>query len=451
MKKYRFLALLLLLVMLLPMSAKAAPAPDVEATAALLIDATYNEVLYELNIHEKRHPASITKIMTALLALEAVDRGELALSDMITAPQGIHNDLSPDSSTQNIKSGERMSLLDLLYCVLVPSANEGCNMVAFAVSGSIPDFVDLMNRRAAELGMTNTHFTNTHGLPDENHYTTAWDIWLLSQQAMKNETFRTIVATKEYRVPATNMSGERHFYNTNALLSQLKHRGYVYKPAIGIKTGTTGDAGLCLVSAAQLNDRTLYCVVLGAELKHQPDNSYKRMNFSETIRLYEWGFKNFSYRTITEDKDPVAQLEVTLSDTDHVLVRPEGSLSALLPNDLDLNEFTKTITLDSQSVEAPVAEGQVLGTITLSYNGREYGSLDLVALNDVERSDLLFYIDRCEKFFAQTWVKIVLVVLIVLIIALIIFIPRRRGRRRRRGSSSYLRSGAGGYRGKRRR
>ncbi len=389
--------------------------------------------------------------MTAMLALEAVDRGELALNDMITAPPGIHSGLTLDDSTQNIKSGERISLLDLLYCVLLPSANEACNMVAHAVSGSVQDFLDLMNRRAAELGMTNTHFSNTHGLHADDHYTTAWDIWLLSQQAMKNETFRTIVATKEYRIPATNMSDERHFYNTNALLSQFKYRGYVYKPALGIKTGSTPEAGLCLVSAAELNDRTLYCVVLGADLKHQPDNSYKRMNFSETIRLYEWGFKNFSYRTIIEGKDPVAQLEVTLSDTDHVLVRSEGSLSALLPNDLDLSQFTQTVTLDAQSVEAPVREGQVLGKLTLSYNGREYGSLDLVALNDVERSDLLFYIDRCEKFFAQTWVKIVIVLLIVMVIALIIFIPRRGRRRRRRGSSSYFRSAVGGYRGKRRR
>ncbi|MGM9606239.1 MAG: D-alanyl-D-alanine carboxypeptidase family protein [Oscillospiraceae bacterium] len=447
MKKSRFLALFLLLALLLPTAALALEDPAPAATAALLVDATYDEVLYELNIHEKRYPASITKVMTALLTLEAVDRGELALTDVITAPEGIHNGLSADSSTANIKSGEQMTLLDLLYCVLLPSANEACNVLAYAVSGSVDGFVALMNQRAAELGMTGTHFTNTHGLHDDNHYTTAWDIWLMSREAMKHETFREIVSTKEYTVPATNISAERLFYNTNGLITAKKYSGYIYQPAIGIKTGSTGEAGLCLVSAAEMDGRTLYCVVLGAELAHQEDNSYKRMNFVETTRLFEWGFSNFSCRTILESSEPVAQIAVTLSDTDHVLVRPEGSLSALLPKDLDVSQFTQTVTLDAESVEAPVAEGQVLGEITLSYDGREYGSLDLVALNDVERSELLYRIDRAEKFFAQTWVKAAIVALIVLILVLIIAGSVRRKRKRRR-SRSYV---GGGYGGRRRR
>ncbi len=445
MKKYRFLSLLLLLALLLPGSALALEDPAPAATAALLVDADHNVVLYELNAHEKRYPASITKVMTALLTLEAVDRGELALDDMITAPPGIHNGLSADGSTQNIKSGETMSLKDLLYCVLLPSANEACNVLAYVVAGGVDEFVALMNQRAAELGMTDTHFANTHGLHDENHYTTAWDIWLMAHEAMKNSTFREIVSTKEYVVPATNISEERHFYNTNALLTALKYSGYVYQPAIGIKTGSTGEAGLCLVSAAEQDGRTLYCVVLGAELAHQEDNSYKRMNFVESSRLLRWGFDNFSYRTILETSDPVAQIEVTLSDTDHVLVRPEGTLSALLPNDLDVSEFTQTVTLDAESVEAPVTEGQVLGKITLSYDGEEYGTLDLVALNDVERSELLYRIDRVEKFFAQTWVKVAAVALILLIIVIIIACTMRGKRRRRRGRS-YV-----GYGGRRRR
>lgn len=445
MKKYRFLALLLLLALLLPGSALALDDPGVDATAALLVDADYNVVLYEFNAHEKRYPASITKVMTALLTLEAVDRGELSLSDMITAPEGIHNGLAADGSTQNIKSGEVMSLKDLLYCVLLPSANEACNVLAYAVAGGVDEFVALMNQRAAELGMTGTHFANTHGLHDDNHYTTAWDIWLMAHEAMKNETFREIVSTKEYYVPATNISDQRHFYNTNALLTALKYSGYVYQPAIGIKTGSTGEAGLCLVSAAEQDGRTLYCVVLGAELAHQPDNSYKRMNFVESSRLLKWGFDNFSYRTILESSDPVAQIEVTLSDTDHVLVRPEGTLSALLPNDLDLSEFTQTVTLDAESVEAPVTEGQVLGKITLSYDGEEYGTLDLVALNDVARSELLYRIDRVEKFFANPWVKVAAVALILFILVLIIACSIHRKRRRRR-TRSYV-----GYGGRRRR
>ncbi len=448
MKKYqffRFMAVFLLLALLLPGAALALEDPAPEATAALVVDATYGEVLYEMNAHEKRYPASITKIMTALLTLEAVDRGELALDDIITAPPGIHNGLSADSSTQNIRNGEQMTLEDLLYCTLVASANEACNVLAHAVSGGIEPFLELMNQRAAELGMTGTHFTNTHGLHDDDHYTTAWDIWLVSCEAMKNETFREIVATPKYTVPATNISKEREFYNTNGLISPWKYSGYVYPSAIGIKTGTTLEAGHCLVSAAEQDGRTLYCVVLGAELVKQPDQSYRRMNFVESTRLLEWGFSNFSYRTIWESSEPVKQLPVTLSETDHVLVRSEGSISALLPADVDVDDFEQKITLYTDSVEAPVAKGQVLGEITLSYKGREYGTLDLVAVNDVERSELMYRIDRAEKFIAQPWVKFAAAGIVAFILFLIILIAALTRKKRRRARSY------SGYSGRRRR
>ena len=453
MKKYRFLSLLLFFAILLPYStcAMALEDPAPECTAALVVDATYNEILYEMNAHEKRYPASLTKVMTALLALEAVDQGKLALDDIITAPAGIHNGLPADGSTQNIKSGEEMSLKNLLYCILLPSANEACNVVAHAVSGSVEAFVALMNERAAEMGMTGTHFVNTHGLHDDNHYTTAWDVYLMCFEAMKNATFREIVATAHYFVPPTNVSEQREFYNTNALLSNLKYSGYVYRPAIGIKTGSTSQAGYCLASAAEQDGRTLYCVVMGAELVKQPDESYKRMSFSESSRLLKWGFDQFSYRTILETSEPLAQLEVTLSDTDHVLVRADGSLSALLPKDLDLSEFEQEIELYSESVEAPVSEGQVLGQLNLTLDGEDYGSLSLVALNDVERSDLLYYIDRTEKFIAQTWVKVVAVAFVLFVIFLIILIRSHSKRKRRRRRSSYSGGSYGGYSGRRRR
>ena len=442
MKKYqffRFLSVFLLLAILLPSTVLAVEDPAPAATAALVVDATYGEVLYEMNAHEKRYPASITKIMTALLTLEAVDRGELALTDIITAPPGIHNGLTADSSTQNIKSGEQMTLKDLLYCTLVASANEACNVLAYAVAGDTPSFVEKMNQRALELGMTGTHYANTHGLHNDEHYTTAWDIWLVANEAMKNETFQEIVSTPRYTVPATNVSKEREFYSTNGLITSLYYSGYVYPPAIGIKTGTTLEAGYCLVSAAEQDGRTLYCVVLGAELVKQPDQSYRRMNFVESTRLLEWGFDNFSYRTIWENSDPVDELPVTLSETDHVLVRSEGSVSALLPKDVNVEDFEQNVTLFTDSVEAPVTKGQVLGEITLSYEGREFGTLDLVALNDVERSELMYRIDQAEKFIAQPWVKFAAIGIVVFILFLIILISAltRKKRRRARSYSGY--------------
>ena len=445
MKKFRFFVFILLALLTLPIQALALDDPAPEATAALVVDATYDTVLYDLNAHERRYPASITKVMTALLTLEAAERGELTLDQMITATEAIHTDMVPDGSTQNIKTGETMSVKDVLCCLLIASANESANFLAITVAGDIPSFVALMNQRAAELGMKDTHFANPHGLHRDDHYTTAWDLYLLAREAMTHELFREIVSTADYTVPATNLSEERHFFNTNALLTPARYSSYLYSSAIGIKTGSTGEAGQCLLSAAERDGRTLYCVVLGARVAAQEDGSYRQMQFYETVRLFEWGFKNFSVRAILESSDPVAQVEVTLSDTDYVLVRPDGSLSALLPNDQDLSQFVATPELFADSVEAPVEEGQVLGKVTLTLNGEEYGSLDLVALNSVERSELQYHIDRAEKFLAQPWVPVAAIGLVVLILLLIILCSMRRRRKRRR-TRSYM-----GYGGRRRR
>ena len=194
MKKSRLLSALLLLALLAGLlttgaSAEEAAEPadggsgsaildamDVDATAAILVDPDSGEILYEKNAHEKRYPASITKVMTCLLTLEAVERGELTLEQTVTASQAIHTGIGDNASTADIKVGEEIRIIDLLYAALIPSANEACNVMAEAVSGDINSFVELMNQRAAELGMTGTHFANTHGYHDDNHYTTAYDV-----------------------------------------------------------------------------------------------------------------------------------------------------------------------------------------------------------------------------------------------------------------------------------
>ena len=162
----------------------------VDATAALLIDLDSDQVLYDQDADQQRYPASITKIMTALLTLEAVGRGELDLSTEVTVDAAALTDITDDSSTANLKAGEVISVKDLLYCLLVSSANEAANILAMTVCGDIPTFVDRMNQRAQELGMTGTHFANPHGLHNPDHYSTAWDIYKMTKQAMTHATFR---------------------------------------------------------------------------------------------------------------------------------------------------------------------------------------------------------------------------------------------------------------------
>jgi D-alanyl-D-alanine carboxypeptidase (penicillin-binding protein 5/6) len=425
---------------------------QVKAKAAILVDTAYDEVLYQYNAHEKMYPASITKVMTCMLTLEAVDAGQLTLEQVVTASSSLHTGIGDNASTADIKEGEQIRVIDLLYAALIPSANEACNVLAEAVAGSVADFVTLMNTRAAELGMEDTHFANTHGYHDDNHYTSAYDVYLMCRQAMKNETFRTIVASKGYTMPATNLHTEpRDVHSTNALISNWNVRNYLYEYATGIKTGSTNEAGYCLAASATKEDRTLISVVMGCEREPGTTGSDGRTDFSETIRLLEWGFDNFSRQVILDDTAlNIAEMPVTLSKSEAVALRPEGELAATLPKDLDPALFTRTPTLSAQSVEAPVEEGQVLGSVTVSYNGVEYGTLDLVALNSVERSDLMYYMDRIEKFFNQLWVKILLVVILIAIVALIlrrVLLGSRRGRRR--GRPVY--SGRSHYTGSRRR
>ena len=468
MKKSRLLSALLLLVLLAGLlttgaSAEEAAEPadggsgsaildamDVDATAAILVDDDYGEVLYEQNAHEKNYPASITKVMTTLLVLEAVDRGEAALTDIVTVGDEVNLGIGEGGSGVGLQEGEQLSLEDLLYCALTASANEACNALAQYLCGDVATFVERMNQRAAELGMENTHFTNTHGYHDENHYTTAYDIYLMCHEAMQNPTFRTIVSSVGHEVPATNMSEARSLHETNALVSTWRITGYYYQYATGIKTGSTPEAGYCLAASATKNDRNLISVVMGCERVPGSTGSQGHTYFSETIRLFDWGFDNFSTQTMLDSsKRDIPEVEVSLGQQPSVTLMPEGEISALLPNDVSEENFTYQYTIDSPVVEAPVEAGQELGRITVSFNGQEYGILPLVATSSVERDNFLYYLDRVQKFFDNLLVRILLVVILAVLVILIVLHMLWGGRKG--GRRSYAYSGRGRYTGSRRR
>ena len=369
MKKYRIPALLLSLVLmlnLLVLPAAAIEEPELQCTHAILVDANYGEVLYDKKADEKAYPASITKVMTALLVLEAIDSGKLTKDQQITAGPTTLQDMSGNYSTANLEPGDVLTVEQLLYCLLLPSANEAGNILAVAVDGSIEAFVEHMNTRAKELGCKGTHFVNPHGLHDPDHYTTAYDISLYMTEALKHELFRTIIHTATYVLPATAHQGEQTFYNTNALISNFHYSGYVYNKCIGGKTGTTDEAGKCLVAAAESGDTLLISVILGSGVV-DPNGAKRQGQFTESTKLLKWGFDNFRRVTISQGNDPVDKVAVTLSrQADEVMVKPEGEVVRTLPKDLDPSLIETTIHLNSDTVEAPVEEGQVLGTMTLS-------------------------------------------------------------------------------------
>ena len=456
MKKRRLLSLFLSFALLIPLfgltQADAYEDFDLDAKAGLLIEADTGEILYEKNAHQENYPASLTKVMVALLVFEAIDRGELSLTDSITATETAFDGLSSDGSTANIVPGETMTVEQLLNCMLIVSANETCNILGEHLSGSVEAFVARMNERASELGCEHTHFANATGLHDPQHYTTAWDLYLITREAMKHEKFMEICNSKSYTVPATNMTEKpRELHSTNFLISNWRARGYVYRDAQGIKTGSTPEAGYCLISSALRGSRHMINVVLGAERVTLEDGvTIQTRSFSETSRMFDWGFDNFVRRDILSSADPVCEVPVALSsETNYVVAHAAEDLSCLLPDNIEPSDLERTVELTNETVDAPVAAGDVLGKLTLSYQGTVYGEADLLALSDVSASWFLMAQRRVSDFFAKPLVKLLLVVIVLLIVALIVyttmFSRRRRYGRRRYGAAH------GGYRGRRRR
>ena len=450
MKKYRFLSLLLaaLLALSLAAPASALDDPRPNCRAAIVVDGDHGEVLYEFNARQRMYPASITKIMTSLVVLDAVGAGEISLDTQVTASaQAV--DLPWDSSTAGIKAGEILTVLDLLYCDLLPSGNEACNILSEAVAGTSAEFVARMNAKARELGMADTHFMNPHGLHDPEHYTTAYDIYLMASAAMDNETFRTIVRTPSYTLPATNLQPERTIYSSNGLLSSFYAIGYTYGKAIGIKTGNTGEAGRCLASAAvdELG-RTFYCVVLGSEAVTDETGKRDYKHLSESKRLLEWAFQNFSRVTLLDQdtEDVMREVAVSLSDEgDYVLARPVGEITATMPSDYDPKKAELHFDLPTEPIEAPIAAGDKLGTVTLTYEGQEYGTLDMVAADSVARSEFLYTVQQIEIYWGKWWVKAAVIGGVALVLLLVLYIAVIRPKKRRAKRYSY--SGGGGRRG----
>ncbi len=457
MKLHRFTALFFAIVLTLMTAITPAFAVediDIDATAVLLLDGESEAVLYEKNAHERRYPASITKVMTALLVVEAIDRGELRLEQEITASANAVSSLPADASTAGIDPGETLTVEQLLYCLLVVSANEVGNIFAEELCGTVTAFVAEMNERAEELGCEDTHFVNTSGLPDDNHYSTAWDIWLITREAMKYDLFMTVCNTKAYSIaddPATPDIDESHeLHSTNLLISNWRALGYLYSGAQGIKTGTTDAAGHCLVSTAVRADRSLVSVMLGCEAVPDPINGGKVANtFIETPRLFDWGFANFSLRTILTADEMICEVPVALSQqTNYVVVRPAEDTAAVLPNDLEVEDLERVIKLDREVVNAPIMAGDRLGEITLCYGDTEYATVPLLAMTDVSASRFLIMKTAIITFFSNRLVHIALVLLAIIVILLFLF-GRRIAQRRRYGNSRNKRPHHRSYRGRR--
>ena len=357
------MAALIFLFTLFPMKAQAVEL-DVDGKSALLMDVETGTVLYEKNAHEKLSPASVTKVMTMLLIMEAIDSGKIGWNDMVTASESA---AAKGGSQIYLKVGEQMSVTDMLKSIAVSSANDCACAMAEHIAGSEAAFVDMMNRRAKELGMNDTNFVNCTGLDDGeaavNHKTSAYDIALMSRELLKNhpdiKKFTTIWMD-------TVRNGAFGLSNTNKLVR-------FYSGCTGLKTGFTSGAGYCLSSSAQREGMELIAVVMGCETSN--------IRIAACKGMLDYGFANFAL--VTPTLEDVPQVPVTLGTSDTVKLIPEGTAGLLIDKAMK-NSITTEISTE-ESVSAPVAKGQTLGTMTVKSGETVLTQIPLVAAEDIPR------------------------------------------------------------------
>ncbi len=336
---------------------------EISAAAAVLMDASTGEVLMEYESEKKLYPASVTKVMSLLLVMEAIDSGKINLSDTVTASAAA---AGKGGSQIWLKEGETMTVDELLRATAIYSANDACTALGEYVAGSDEAFVEMMNKRAAALGMKNTHFDNCTGLDDETdtHLTTAMDVAIMSRELLKHEKIcnYSTVWMDSLR------GGKTELVNTNKLVR-------FYDGTTGLKTGTTSKAGCCVSASAERGGTHLIAVVMGSPTSNERFNSAKAM--------LNWGFANYTTIVPETDKKLIPDVNVLNGVTERIT--PEiGSASPLLIKKGCEGELKQTIDL-AVDVEAPVTEGQVLGTVTFTLNGKAIGKSELTAPDPVAR------------------------------------------------------------------
>lgn len=401
--------------------------PTLLAESAILIDANSKTVLYEKNGYSKQYPASITKLMTALLAME-----NLNPTDTLTFSKEAIFGIEPGSSHIGMDVGEEISVDSALHGLLLMSANEVANGLAEAVSGSIDGFAHLMTQRAKELGATQTNFTNPHGLHDDNHYTTAYDMALIASYLADNEYFLKIMQDNTYEIPATNLTNEvRYLSQQHKMLNIYRDSSIFREDVIGGKTGYTDMARHTLVTIAKQGETTLVAVVLKSE---------KNTLYSDTAALLDYGFSSYYSLELNSESDVVKTLPMysiksgQLYQAGNCSIATTTDFFALVQNNIKIQDITTNLTLPSY-VDLSMKEGDSIGEITYLYNSKILGSIplyikEITYLPSPYTTVSPTPIDLTLPSF--TYLYIVILVLILIIIIILIRSIRIRRKRKYR-------------------
>ena len=381
---------------------------SIDAKSSLVVENKTGKIIYENNSEEKLYPASTTKILTAIITIEKCN-----LEDVATVSSSAISNIPNGYVVAPLYVGEQIKIKDLLYALMLKSSNDAAYVLAEHVGGSTQGFADMMNKKAEEIGCKNSHFVNPNGIHDDNHYTTAHDLYLITNYAMKNETFAKIVSTMEYTLPATNKYSQANRIMKNTNLFMNSGSKYYSKYVNGVKTGTTQQAGNCLITHALKDEMEFTTVVLGAKTTDS--------KFSETAKLLNYSLNNFTYTKIHEKNDEIKKVEIPNAKDNNkelnILIGDEVKVF----NNINTNakETEPEIKLND-NLFAPIAEGQEIGEIKYNVEGIEYKA-KLIAGNNIE----------AKNFFEENK-TVVIIVVIMGIITLIFFKKKNKKKRRRR-------------------
>lgn len=413
----------------LPLTAGAAYNTSVELDSEiyLLVSKDSGSVVFSQNPDEKASPASLVKIVTAILTVENCKN----LDEKTTVTSDAIRPLDNTGSTMaGLIVGEEISIRDLLYCLMLQSANDAANVLAQYTAGSIDAFVKKMNKFVSDLGCTNTHFTNPHGLDDEQQYTTANDMVKIAQYMLNIPVLTEITNTVYYTVQPTNKSSEERDLITSVDIINSYRGLYYYEYASGIKTGYTSKAGRSVVTTATKNGYTYIAVAMKAPNIDKDGDGYNdNTALLDCKKMFQWAFKNMKLATVADTSTYVCELPVKLSaDADHIRVVPAQKVNALVPSGVDESSVNFDTDLP-ESINAPVKKGEKVGHAKIMYADTVVAEVDLVSGDDVKVNALMFVLNLIKTVFTSP------IFLTILAIAAVgagvyIYIVARKGKKK---------------------
>ena len=409
-----------------PLSAAAAESARYElpfdpiAESYLLVSLDTGEVVFEKNAHVQRTPASLTKMLTTYVAMKYTD--DLDATTVTQTTRHTDELYGMNSSTADIRNGETLTMRQLLYAMMLPSGNEAANMVADHIgNGSRSNFCMLMNTEAKRIGCTDTNFSNPHGLFSDNHYTTAWDMYLIAKACYETPGFMDIATTVHYYLPANTRHAEKYLISSTIL---MQNKGYpsLYRDYVqGMKTGSTEEAGRNFVTVCEADGERYILVVMGAPYYHEDGSKYTTAAFEAAAQIMDHFFSEYSLKPANGLEAPVTEVALRyVKDRDNLLLYPAGEIYSVLPNNVDESAFQKVFNVPEQ-VYAPINAGDVVGTVSYYIAGDLVGTTDLIAAESFERDTLIFLIEKLQEIATSLYFKVVLVVTAVLVIALVGF------------------------------